>query len=165
MPSTAIQLPIWVRPFDAADFVGVSTTTLRTWAEEGCPFLPKGRTLKKKKVPGTGPGGWPFVYWRKDLEAIKARRGEVGASKVPGRITLVQALQKFPRFKRKSIHYWREVGCPYLDGKKLDAKREAVPNTTGDAVEQWTFLVSECSSSTSESARTASTPTIVTEST
>src|SRR5262249_31737053 len=119
----------WIDGNVAREEFGLSGTQLAQLRRQRSRHL-GGMKLRAKKVLTVARGGAGesrsmriWFYLESDLVQFAQAKNQEGASwSSCSWLTAGEARRRFG-FGRDSLWYWRTQGCPYLDGRKLQAKR------------------------------------------
>src|SRR5262245_14722193 len=103
----------------AARRLGVSPSLIQLWAKDGCPDL-GGTRLQVHRIPDTRKG---VTYDPAQIDAVALARSH----KLPGNpsdyLSYPEARDRFG-FRQAWLYDWRDQGCCYLEGERLQARQE-----------------------------------------
>jgi hypothetical protein len=110
----------WITAAEAKVRFTFGRPQLQAWADEGCPFLDKGESLRTSEcvvLQKDGRARRVRTFSLGQLERISAARGAADADWLSWR----QGRELFG-FSRQQPYQWHKYGCAYLAGKRLRAK-------------------------------------------
>jgi hypothetical protein len=119
----------WLLASEAEQEFGLSSSTLKRWARQGCKLIGNSRLHSRKRmVLQNGRPFWVRVYQRAHLERIaNVRDAALAAGHDDKWITYGQVKEQFGNIDPNYLYGWHLRGCPLLKGQKLGRRQTTRP--------------------------------------